>query len=153
MAVDVTAEIEIACSVERVFEFAADPDNVPHWYVNIQSVNWKTSRPVQLGSQVEFVAQFMGKTLQYTYEFVELEPNRRVVMKTASGPFPMETIYEFRSLDSGNATNMSLRNRGQPSGFSKIMSPLMSIMMRRAMKKDLLKLKGLLEDSSNHESD
>lgn len=143
MAVDVVAEIEIGAPVDRVFRFAADPDNAPRWYVNIHTVNWKTEPPVAIGSQVEFVARFLGRELQYTYEFVGLETDRRVEMR-ASDPFPMETIYDFQSGGEGR-TRMSLRNRGEPTGFSKVMSPLMSIMMRRAIRKDLLKLKELLE--------
>lgn len=35
----------------------------------------------------------MGRPLAYTYEVVELEPARRLVMRAAAGLFPMETTY------------------------------------------------------------
>jgi hypothetical protein len=56
----------------------------------------------------------------------------------------METTYTWQAVD-GNATRMTLRNRGEPSGFSKLMSPLMATAMRRANRKDLERLKQLLE--------
>jgi hypothetical protein len=40
---------------------------------------------------------------------------------------------------------MTLRNRGEPSGFSKLAAPLMAAAMRRANRKDLQRLKRLLE--------
>jgi uncharacterized membrane protein len=144
--VDVRTAITIGCPIEKVSNYAADPSNAPEWYVNIESVNWKTEPPPQVGSRVEFVARFLGRRLRYTYEIVELVPAETLVMQTAEGPFPMETSYSWTS--SGDAaTTMTLRNRGEPSGFSKLVSPLMATAMRRANQKDLHRLKSLLESA------
>ncbi|MBT5704946.1 SRPBCC family protein [bacterium] len=142
--VDVVTEMLIERPCRVVSDFAMDPDNVPRWYVNIKSVEWKTSRPVELGSQIAFVAQFLGKRLEYTYEIVELVPGESLIMRTAEGPFPMETSYRWEAV-SENSTRMYLRNRGRPSGFSAVMSPFMSFMIRRANQKDLTRLKAVLE--------
>src|SRR5262245_49992006 len=122
-AVDVSSEIVIDRPIDVVSGYAADPTHAPEWYVNIDSVEWKTAPPVALGSKLAFVAHFLGKRLAYTYEIVELVPGARLVMRTAEGPFPMETTYEWTSAAS-NATRMRLRNRGQPSGFSKLVAPI-----------------------------
>lgn len=144
MAVDVTSEIVIDRPRELVAGYASDPSNASSWYVNIKAVEWQTRPPVQLGSRVAFVAHFLGKRLAYTYEIVELVPGKRLVMRTAEGPFPMETTYEWESV-AGGATKMRLRNRGQPSGLSKLAAPMMEAAMRRANRKDLEQLKTLLE--------
>ncbi len=141
--VDVTSEIVIAAPIAVVAAFAADPDNAPRWYVNIQSVEWQTPRPMAVGSRFAFVAQFLGRRLQYVYEVSELSPLERLTMRTADGPFPMETTYEWAPAAGG--TRMTLRNRGVPSGFSRLAAPFISAAMRRANRKDLIALKTILE--------
>jgi polyketide cyclase/dehydrase/lipid transport protein len=142
--VDVTTEIEIARPRDEVATFAADPDNASAWYENIEQVDWRTPRPLAVGSQVAFVAHFMRRRLEYTYEIIELVPGERLVMRTATGSFPMETTYTWASTSAG-ATRMTLRNRGEPSGFAKIGAPMLARAMRKATTNDLARLKALLE--------
>ena len=144
MQVDVTTEVVIECPRAAVAAYSGDPENAPQWYVNIKSVEWKTPPPLRIGSRVAFVAHFLGRRLAYTYEVVELVVGERMIMRTADGPFPMETTYTWETVH-GTATRMTLRNRGTPAGFSRFMAPLMSRAMRRANRKDLAQLKELLE--------
>jgi uncharacterized protein YndB with AHSA1/START domain len=144
MPVDVITETVINRAPAQVAAYAGDPSNAPQWYVNIKSVDWKTPPPMRVGSKLAFVAQFLGRRLAYTYEVVDLVPGRRLVMKTAEGPFPMETTYTWEPAGEGQ-TRMTLRNRGEPAGFSKIAAPFMAVAMRRANQKDLAHLKSVLE--------
>lgn len=144
MSVDVLTEIVIKSPLDRVVAFAAEPSNAPEWYVNIDSVEWKTPRELAVGARMAFVARFLGRRLAYTYEIVELLPGARLVMRTAEGPFPMETTYTWEATDEGH-TRMTLRNRGVPSGFAAVFAPFMGTAMRRANRKDLARLKLILE--------
>jgi uncharacterized membrane protein len=144
MAVDVLSEIVIDRPCEQVAAHAADPSHAPDWYVNISSVDWLTEPPVQVGSRMAFVARFLGRRLAYTYEIVEYVPGERLVMRTAQGPFPMETTYTWRS-QGPDRTRMTLRNRGEPAGFSRLVGPFVSLAMRRANRNDLAALKVRLE--------
>lgn len=143
MPVDVVSEIEIDRSRGEVAAYAADPDNATAWYKNIERVEWD-ERPLALGSRIAFVARFLGRRLAYTYEIRELVPGERLVMGTADGPFPMETIYAWADSAEGG-TRMTLRNRGEPLGFSKVAAPMIASAMRRANRKDLERLKEILE--------
>jgi uncharacterized membrane protein len=144
MNVDVSTEIVIKRSREQVAAYSADPDNAPIWYVNIKEVQWKSQPPLALGSRIAFVATFLGRRLAYTYEIIDFQPGSRLVMSTQEGPFPMETTYIWEDAADG-ATRMTLRNRGSPSGFSNLVSPLMASKMRRTNQRDLAKLKEILE--------
>ncbi|NUR05724.1 MAG: ATPase [Nocardioidaceae bacterium] len=138
MDVDVEVEALIPFPLEDVALYAGDPSNAPEWYANIRSVNWRTPPPIAIGSQMDFEATFLGRRLAYTYEIVELEPGRRLVMRTTDGPFPMETSYTWEQRPGG--TLMKLRNRGQPSGFARAAAPVMTMTMKRAMVTDLNRL-------------
>ena len=101
MADDVLTETVIRRPIGEVAAYAANPNHVREWYVNIKDVEWKTTPPVAVGSQVAFVAQFLGRRLAYTYEVVELVPGERLVMRTSEGPFPMETSYTWETTPEG----------------------------------------------------
>src|ERR671913_635809 len=140
MAVDVVTEIIIERPSGQGAAYAADPSNAPLWYANIESVSWQTPPPIAVGSRIDFVARFLGRRMAYTYEVVDLVPGQRLVMRTAQGPFPMETTYTWQSLDAAT-TRMTLRNRGRPRGFSVLVAPFMSAAVRRANRADLRRLR------------
>ena len=144
MPVDVLTAIEIGRPRAEVAAYAADPANATAWYENIERVEWKTDPPLAVGSRISFTARFLRRTLAYTYEVRELVPGELLVMRTADGPFPMETTYTWEESGSGG-TRMTLRNRGEPAGFGRLAGPVLAAAMRRANRKDLERLKTLLE--------
>lgn len=150
MAVDVTTEIVIARPRHEVAAFAVDPDRIALWYVNIRAIEWKTPPPLGVGTRLALAADFLRRRLEYVYEVVEHVPGERFVMRTAEGPFPMETTYTWRDAAPGR-TAMALRNRGTPAGFSRLLAPLVTLAMRRANGKDLALLKSILEARTRRE--
>jgi len=148
--IDVESEIEIARPREEVAAYAMDPDNATEWYANIERVEWRSPRPLTVGTHLAFVARFLGRRLAYTYEVREIVPATRFVMSTAEGPFPMETTYSWQDTEAGG-TRMSLRNRGMPTGFTRLAGPLVARAVGRANRNDLRRLKAILEERSDDE--
>ncbi len=146
--VDVTTKIVIAAPNDKVSAYATNPDNAPQWYRNIKSVEWKTPRPLAIGSLIAFKAKFLGKELSYIYEIKKYIPGHYLVMCTSQGPFPMETTYQWEPVND-QACTMTLRNMGNPSGFSKLLGPFMAMAMRYTNQKDLKLLKSIIESKFN----
>ena len=142
-----TVDVEVDAVIRRppadVAAYANDPANAPEWYANISTIEWKTPPPFHVGTKVAFVARFLGRTMRYTYEVVE-HTSTSLVMRTADGPFPMETTYRYEETPEGH-TRITLGNRGNPSGFSKLLRPFLARAMRRANRKDLRALTLILE--------
>ena len=142
MPVDVRTET-VMDHPRDVVAFAGDPSNAPRGYANIEHVDWVTPAPLAVGSRLAFRASFLGRVLEYVYEVVDHVPGRRLVMRTEHRPFPMETTYTWDDAGDGR-TRMSLRNRGEPSGFAAITAPAMTAAIRRANRQDLVRLADVL---------
>ncbi len=87
---------------------------------------------------------FHGRRLAHTYEIVAYVPGERLVMWTAEGPFPDGDHYTWRAA-ADERTRMTLRNRGEPAGLSRLAGPFVAVAMRRVNRNDLAALKALLE--------
>jgi uncharacterized membrane protein len=144
MSVDVSSEIVIERPPGIVSAYVSDPTNAPTWHDHIKSAGWRSEPLVHVGSRVAFIAEFLGRKLEFTYEIVEFIPGEKLVMRSVEGPFPMETTYAFEETREGH-TKMTMRNHGEPSGVSKLMTPMIASAMRSANEKDLAKLKNILE--------
>ena len=115
--------------------------------MNIKSVVWKTPPSLQIGSEIAFKARFLGRQLSYIYKVGEWAVSKKLFMRANDGPFPMETTYIWQAIDD-KTTRMKLRNQAIPTGFSKLFAPFMSLMIRKANKKDLQRLNALLESGN-----
>ena len=143
MKVNVSSQIEIKRPRGEVAAYVMNLDNARHWLVNLKSVEWKTQPPLAVRSRIALVAELFGHRLKYTYEIVALAPGEHLVMR-ATRPFPMETSYIWESTADGS-TRMTLRGRGEPTGLSLLLVPIIAAELRRLYDKNLSRLKQILE--------
>ena len=144
MAVDVETEVVIDRPRVDVATYAANPNNAPDWNETVESVEWKTKKSLASARTSRTSGRLLGRRLTYTYEVIEFVPLERLVLRTADGPFALETTYTWADTEAG--TRMTLRNHGRPTSFSSRLSArLMASAMRRTNRNDLARLKALLE--------
>ena len=143
MSEDVTVETRIDRSRDEVARVAMNPENDLEWIRALSSVRTLTEGPFGKGSQVERVASFLGKRIEYVNEVVEYEPPVRLVMRSVKAPFPMRVTYEFDEIPTG--TLARIRAEGDAHGFYKLAERVLGGMVKRGIERDLAALKELLE--------
>jgi uncharacterized membrane protein len=142
--VDISSEIVIDRPRSEVAAFASDPDNATAWYEHVKRVVWRTQRPLAVGTRVGFLAESLGRQLEFIYEITALVPGERLTMRSEEGRFPMETTYSWRD-EPGGGTRMLLSNHAEPRGVGRVSATLLRRSMRRSNAKDLSRLKHVLE--------
>ena len=146
MAIDTRAVIDVARPREAVADYLRDPANDPHWIGGLRSARLVTQPPVTGGSQVERVASFLGRRIEYVHEITELT-DTRLAMRSVRSPFPMRVTYSFN--DAGKErTEVSVRVEGDASRLYRLADPLLALMVRRSVQRDLRNLKRNLENGT-----
>jgi Polyketide cyclase / dehydrase and lipid transport len=142
MAVDVTATGIVERPHDQVAAYLRDPSNDTEWIGGLRSARLLTSPPVGVGSQVERVASFLGRRVEYVNEITELTADR-LVMRSVRSPFPMRVTYGHRDAGAGT-TEVSVRVEGDAVRFYALAAPLLGLAVRRSISRDLRNLKRVL---------
>jgi carbon monoxide dehydrogenase subunit G len=143
VSIDVSATTQIVRPMAEVAAFAMEAENDPRWIGGISSANRLTPGPTAVGTRVERVAYFLGKRIEYVMEVAELEPGRRIVLRSIKSPFPMRVTYSFEPVTGG--TRAGVRVEGDAGGFYRIAGPLMGPAVRRNLRRDVHRLKEICE--------
>jgi uncharacterized membrane protein len=143
MAVDVSVTGTVQRPRDQVAAYLRDPANDTHWIGGIRSARLLTPGPVAVGSQVERVATFLGRRVEYVNEITELTADR-LAMRSVRSPFPMRVTYGHRDAG-GAATEVSVRVEGDAGRFYGLVAPLLGPAVRRSITRDLRNLKQVLE--------
>jgi len=144
MAIDVTAQMEILKSRQDVAAYAFEPSNDPAWIGGIWKAELLTERPVGTGAQVQRLARFLGREINYILEVGEFEPDHLMVMQSVKGPFPMKVTYRIDEAG-GDKALASIRVEGRPWGFYQMADTLTGLMVRNSITNDLKRLKKIME--------
>ena len=141
--VKVKTSVVINRPVEEVFEFADDPNNDAQWQTGLIESKQISEGPPGVGTTFLYVSQFLGKRLESTFEITEYEPNRRVGIKSTSGPIPLSITTTFEEAEEG--TKVSFEAEGDVSGVFKLAEPIVARTAQRQFEGNFLTLKDVLE--------
>ena len=139
----VETSVVINCPIEEVFAYVVDPSKTAQWAGPVVEAKQTSEGPVRLGTTSSRVTQFLGRTMEATYEITEFEPNRLYADKTTSGPVPIGSRIHFVPVDGG--TKVTIEGQLEAGGFFKLAEPIMARMARRQVATDAQTLKDLLE--------
>lgn len=144
--VNVNESITIARQVEAVFAFAGDYRNDPQWRTGVTEMTVTPDADIKEGSATREVLHFAGKDYVTEANVVVWRPNQKTQFKSFSAANPVEGERLFESTVTG--TNFTYRLRISPKSLmDSLMLPILAILFRNQIRKDLQKLKVLLEQS------
>jgi hypothetical protein len=142
MSIDVVAEVQIRRPREQVAAYMSDPANDREWIGGLREARLLGEGPLREGSRVARVASFMGRRVEYVNEITALRPGSVLEMRSVKAPFPMQITYTFEDRDGGTLVRNHVRGGG---GLLSPGSPLFAPFVRRNVRRDLERLRDLLE--------
>lgn len=138
--------IVINSPVEHVWSHVVDQEKAPNWAVGVRNIRFITDPPLRLGSKCAWTQTFVGNDIDAIHEVVEYEPYKVVTFKAESGPFPITYRYIFEPTTNG--TKLTMIVEGEPAGFFKLATPLLTTVATRTMYHSLENLKDMVEDEA-----
>jgi carbon monoxide dehydrogenase subunit G len=85
----------ISRPVSEVFEYWANPDNIPAWQSGIVSYSRTSSGPLSVGTTYAITRKAIGMKQETTGEYTAFEPGRRFAESIVAGParYTIETVF------------------------------------------------------------
>jgi uncharacterized protein YndB with AHSA1/START domain len=126
----------------EVFGFLAHLENVPRWNHAISDTRKISGGAVGVGSTYRQTRTVPTRSDE-TFEVTEFEPDRRLSIRGALGPFESEITYLLTPADNGTTliNTMDLRS----SGPLRLVAPLAAARIKSAVAANLGSLKQILE--------
>lgn len=136
--------VEIARPPEEVFAFVADPRNDERWTPAVEETRKTSEGPLGPGTTFESVFRLLGRRFEAFFEIAEYEPNRKVVLGSAtSGPLRLTGTRSVEAVPGG--ARLTITVEGQTGGFFGVADPIFARLAGRPLKAYLANLKSLLE--------
>jgi len=102
------ATATIPAPAERLFDFVADPVNLPSWQTGILSAEVTSSGPIGAGSTARVVRALMGQRLTVDLRLTVHEPPRRLVLESEVSGVAAEATLELTPAGDGTSLRFAL---------------------------------------------
>ena len=140
--------VVINLSAEEIFAYMSDLENLVDWSGSTIAVRKISPGALHIGATLRSTMRFLGRWMDITFEIVEYEPGRCLTIKSLSGTTPCLFCYQFEPTGDGG-TNVSLETVIHLTGrILGLADSVVTNIVRRQIKHDLLTLKDMLEASA-----
>jgi len=141
--IKVEVSIVIQKPVGEVFDYTNDPAKNKAWQEGLVESKITSSGPVGVGTQITDVRKFLGRDMDSKLEVTAYEPNKRVSLKTISGPIKFEITQLYEPAEGG--TKLTMIGEGEPGGLFKLAEGAVKKQFEGQLQGDLGRLKAVME--------
>lgn len=137
----VEESIVIESPVANVFTYLADTSNWPYWTSEVVEVKQTSAGQVGVGTTFQGVDRIMGFTVAWTARIIEYEVNKKIAQVITSGNRLVEQHLTLKPVEGSTSFLYDMKTSGLPS----FISPILQIIMRKGITRNLRRLKAILE--------
>jgi uncharacterized membrane protein len=141
--IKIEVSIEIQKPVAEVFSYTNDPAMNKSWQEGLVESKITSPGPMGVGTQMTDVRKFLGRDMDSKLEVTAYEANKRISLKTVSGPikFEITQLYE----PAGAGTKLTMIGEGEPGGLFKLAEGAVKKQFETQLQGDLGRLKKVME--------
>jgi uncharacterized protein YndB with AHSA1/START domain len=142
------AKVEVSVTIGRpladVYRVLTTPELTRRWSSNAVEEQMTTPGPIRIGSRrTATVKRFGGGTTHNEIEVTELVPEQRIAVRSVKAPVPFNSAWTFAPVDDG--TRVDWRWDFEMKGWLRPLDPLMGPIFGRTFRRDLDRLKSMME--------
>ena len=135
--------VEIKRPPDKVFAYTTDAKTWTKWQSTFPEAEQTSQGPVGVGTTFKGMIHMMGLTMKWTAKATEYEANRKFSKNIICGSITNEQHNTYDPTQGG--TRFTIVYDMKVGGIMKLFSPIMVSSMRKALRKALSNLKGILE--------
>jgi uncharacterized protein YndB with AHSA1/START domain len=137
----IETSVEVNRPVEEVWEYMTDLRNAREWSTEV--IDTVYSGPIQLGASGVDTRRMGRREMKWHWEITGYDPPRQLTL--TYGP-PLNAVANFSfEPTNGNGTLVSCTTTLSPTGWMRLISPLIAMEGRKVDQKQFTKVKAILE--------
>ncbi len=112
--VKIEHSLVIARRIDQVFVFLVNPSNNSLWQEGVIESRQISEGPVGAGTRGRDTRKFLGRQVECDYEIVEYEPEKKIRLKSISGPIQFNGSFTFQSVQQGTRFTFTIEGDAGP---------------------------------------